>query len=412
MTTTFPRNTQRTIISTIFIMGIAMIAFGTSRPAYSITSAPSTSITASPDASTNTSYTLMPGDEIDISVLGHDDLRTDATILPDGTITLPIAGVVHASGLTPGQLGDAIAHGMSTQLNQPEVSVMVKQRNSSSVSILGAVKEPGSHTLRDGWRVLDLIGDAGGLSDNNPQAVSCTVVRGSQVTQVDVAALMKDPTPDRNIVLRPNDMVLIQERDPRYVAVEVLGEVAHPGFTAVPADGSIATVLASVGGTNPNAELSSATINRQGTILPVDLRELSQASTIADFPTLQAGDILSVPKNRNLYGVFGEVRAPGYRVYPDDRSLTVLMAISEAGAQSDDADMKKVSVLHPTPGQAGKYTVQTADLDDGLKQGDLTHDVPIQPGDLIYVPGHHHSGTNMLQYLSPLAAVVSLGAHL
>ena len=381
-------------------------------PCHAVVSAP-----ASAEAP-NTAYTLTAGDQVDISVLGHDDLRTSAVILPDGTITLPIAGVVTASGLTPGQLSSIIARRMSTQLNQPEVSVLVRERSAGTVSILGAVKQPGSHALKDGWRVLDLVGDSGGLIDTNPQAVSATLVRGSQVIPVDVAALMTTPDPDRNVPLKPNDLLLIQERDPRFVSVEVLGEVAKPGYMPAPSDGSIATVLAAAGGTNPDAALSQATILRNGATIPVDLRNAGETGSASSGVHLQAGDTLSVPKNRRLYAVFGEVRSPGYRIYPDDRDLSVLKAISEAGAQTGDADLKKIVLLRPVPdgkgGTDGKYTTTSTNLDVAFKQGDLSHDLPVQPGDLVYVPSRKRGSgiQSFLQYLSPLSAIAALSSHL
>lgn len=71
--------------------------------AQAATSAGSLTIPAAPAADAappDASYVLSPDDGIDISVLGHDELRASVTILPDGSFNYPVIGKVHAAGLT------------------------------------------------------------------------------------------------------------------------------------------------------------------------------------------------------------------------------------------------------------------------------------------------------------------------
>jgi hypothetical protein len=52
-------------------------------------------------------------------------------------------------------------------------------------------------------------------------------------------------------------------------------------------------------------------------------------------------------------------------------------------------------------------------MDVAFKQGDMSKDIPVQPGDLVYIPSRKrsHNG-NILQYLSPLSTVLALTTHL
>jgi protein involved in polysaccharide export with SLBB domain len=49
-------------------------------------------------------YRIQPGDQLDVSFYLSPELHQDLTVRPDGDISIPVAGNVHAQGLTPGQL--------------------------------------------------------------------------------------------------------------------------------------------------------------------------------------------------------------------------------------------------------------------------------------------------------------------
>jgi len=53
----------------------------------------------------------------------------------------------------------------------------------------------------------------------------------------------------------------------------------------------------------------------------------------------------------------------------------------------------------------GKTTTQTVNLYPILKDGDLSHDVILQKGDLVFVP-QAHQGVSLLDLLYPLRALV------
>ena len=60
---------------------------------------------------------LADGDQLAVSVLGHADLSTQVTILPDGTFAYPVVGPVHAAGQTVAGLTQLLIRGLSSQLN-------------------------------------------------------------------------------------------------------------------------------------------------------------------------------------------------------------------------------------------------------------------------------------------------------
>ncbi len=109
---------------------------------------------------------LGMGDMFDVRVYGEEELSADYRVSQDGTIDFPLIGRIVVAGLEPG----AVATLITTRLReghffvQPHVSVVVREYNSKRVSVLGAVRTPGTYALRGGMGVVEAIGLAGGFT--------------------------------------------------------------------------------------------------------------------------------------------------------------------------------------------------------------------------------------------------------
>jgi lipopolysaccharide/colanic/teichoic acid biosynthesis glycosyltransferase/protein involved in polysaccharide export with SLBB domain len=113
----------------------------------------------------NREYLIGPDDEIEISVWENAALTRTVPVRPDGKISLPLLNDVQAAGLTPMQLQGAIAKQLTSFVQAPEVSVIVRNVHSFKVSVIGEVREPGRFELSGHPTVLDLIALAKGLTE-------------------------------------------------------------------------------------------------------------------------------------------------------------------------------------------------------------------------------------------------------
>ncbi len=110
--------------------------------------------------------TVGTGDLFDVRVYGEEDLSAQYRIAQDGSIDFPLVGRLEVAGLEPG----AIATLISTRLRdgqflvRPHVSVVVREYNSKRISVLGAVRNPGSYPIRSGMGVVEAVGLAGGFT--------------------------------------------------------------------------------------------------------------------------------------------------------------------------------------------------------------------------------------------------------
>lgn len=86
--------------------------------------------------------------------------------------------------------------------------------------------------------------------------------------------------------------------------------------------------------------------------------------------------------NKTVY-VLGQVSKPSAIQIPPERPLTVLEAITSVGGFTDIANTSKVRVLRV---ENGKQKTIDVDVSQITKQGNKSMDIPLQPGDVVFVP--------------------------
>lgn len=114
----------------------------------------------------NKELTLGVGDVVAINVWENRDLNTEATIRPDGTITMPLVGDLKAAGETPTTLKGNIKTRLQdfVKLQGTEITVAVKSWKSYKFTIQGEVVRQGVFTSEGFVTVADAIAMAGGLT--------------------------------------------------------------------------------------------------------------------------------------------------------------------------------------------------------------------------------------------------------
>lgn len=98
--------------------------------------------------------------------------------------------------------------------------------------------------------------------------------------------------------------------------------------------------------------------------------------------------------------VLGEVRNPGF--FQAESSVTAIEAISRAGGFTLDGKKQNVLLIR---GGMKKPELITLDLERTLKEGDLTQNVALQRGDIIYVPRTTISNVN--RFFTHLSTIIS-----
>jgi polysaccharide biosynthesis/export protein len=182
---------------------------------------------------------IGPGDEVEINVYGAPDLSEHTRVSPSGNISMPLIGYIRIAGLSSSEAEGTIEAQLRQNniVNDPQVSVYVKEYTNSGISVAGEVAKPGFYTALGPHRLFDVLEEAGGPTD---RAANKVVISHRDQGDTTTLSISKDPAEmaASNVELQPGDTVVV----PRAGIVYVLGEVTRPGGYVLNSTGGI-TVL-------------------------------------------------------------------------------------------------------------------------------------------------------------------------
>ena len=109
-------------------------------------------------------YRLSPGDQIQVHVLGQDDLNVKVQVSDTNSIIFPLIGELSVSNLTRVQIEKLIHDALKDgYLINPEVSVSITTYR--QIYLQGEVKKPGPYPYAPGLSLRRAILNAGGFTD-------------------------------------------------------------------------------------------------------------------------------------------------------------------------------------------------------------------------------------------------------
>ena len=112
------------------------------------------------------SYKIGSGDVLEIVTWKEPDFSREGVLVRiDGKITFPLLGDVQASGQTPLQVKKEIEKGLKAFVDNPIVTVTVKDPGSQKFYILGEVVNTGEYNLIKHLTVLQAFALAGGFTE-------------------------------------------------------------------------------------------------------------------------------------------------------------------------------------------------------------------------------------------------------
>jgi len=156
----------------------------------------------------NTPYLLSPGDKVLVSVWQEDTLRQETTVLPDGSITFPLAGRIDVAGLDVTAVAKKITAGLKPYLADPNVSVVVTGTAGNLVYVQGKVVKPGPVPMAGPTAVLQALSMSGGL-DKFADEGGIKVLRGNDVKQVHYKDLVSGRDMSTNYQLQAGDTLIV-----------------------------------------------------------------------------------------------------------------------------------------------------------------------------------------------------------
>lgn len=248
-------------------------------------------------------YKIGPQDTLLITLFnvpaseaGVTPRTTEVLVSQNGSISIPLLGDIHASGLTTTVVEQELRQRYAKYLREPEVGVMVKDYRSQRVSVIGAVTHPGVLPLTGPKTLVDILALAGGVSEKAGGQVhlSRQGPQGPEGYLIDLRALTENAEA-HNLLVQADDVINV----PKAGQFFVYGAVNKPGSYPLDRPYRLTQALAIAGGTDDTlARLSDVTIIRSHSTkerdaLVVNMQDVLSATKID--PTVEPDDVIVIP---------------------------------------------------------------------------------------------------------------------
>jgi polysaccharide export outer membrane protein len=265
-------------------------------------------------------YPLGPGDVVELRVFGEPQFDGTYDVDADGNVTVPF--VEHPIAARCRQIAAVrkdVITALAKFLRSPQVYMRVKEQNSRQPAVVyGAVKAPLRFQMHRRARLLELLSNSGGVTDQSNGTIQITHTESavcpepdelsgaqSDVQGVDALGVpftiykvadLKLGKPEANPFIRPGDIVYIPEAAPVYIT----GAVTSPQGIYLRERLALSTALAMVGGISKQAKTSEVRIYRLkegGTgreVVTADYRKIQKKQQ--EDILLQPYDVVEVPE--------------------------------------------------------------------------------------------------------------------
>ena len=312
------------------------------------------------------------------------------------------------------------------------------KRGKHTVYIMGEVAKPGAFEAQKGTTFIDILANAGGPTRFAETRQIRVIRAGGNVEMFDLVAFTEGKIAEIPLV-QPGDAILVPEKtetqEPSWTrlpptrSVQVMGAVTKPGRYEWADEMSLFDLIGHAGGPTAKGDLAAIQIvkraNGKAETEIFNMKAyLDNGGSEAAVPLIRAGYVVVVPElpvdpndnkslwvrqdaDRSIY-VMGAVGSPGR--YAFDPSFGFLDILSAADGPTENADLRRIRVSLRGQGDADPIRV---DLLRYMETGDERVLPHLQPGDMIYVPGHDRTWTEIetAETVRVLGAVAKPGRY-
>ncbi|MFN2416926.1 MAG: SLBB domain-containing protein, partial [Pyrinomonadaceae bacterium] len=271
-------------------------------------------------------YLLGPGDVLDLRVYNEPQFNGALVVDDEGNVAIPfIEAPIRAQCRSDREIKVDVVAALAKYLNKPQVSLRVTEAKSRPPAVVfGAVRSPSRIQMQRRVKLLDLLATSGGITEaaggdiqifhtealmcpepEDLAAVPLDSYKPTDPTQVgyDVYSLreLRDGKAEANPVIRPGDIVIVQEALPVYI----MGAVRSPQGIYLKNGMQLKQAIEMVGGLIKDAKASSVVIwrKKKGQSEPekmvVNFNDIKKEK-VKDIE-LQPYDIVEVPDNSNSF---------------------------------------------------------------------------------------------------------------
>jgi polysaccharide export outer membrane protein len=324
-------------------------------------------------------YQLAATDVVEIVIEDAPELSGNYRINKSGTLPMKYLGSIRVAGKTTEEVTTIIADGLRGRyLRDPKVYVTVKQYNSRTFFIQGAVRNPGVFVIEGRPSLFKLISIAGGLPENHGS--TAYIIREKKADPAKLerarAGMPAEPTAP------PTDTAPVTD--------------GQGGTIPTPASRALEDARAGLSGIEGETEYELITAKISGLY-----RGRFEQNLI-----IQPNDLVYIPPSE-VFFVVGEVKSPGQFTLREGTSIRQAISLSQGLLFKAASDRALIFRQDPATGKLNEIQVDIAGIMSGKKD-----DVPLAPNDVVMVPNSKmkaFAGSMMMSMGVAMAQTAILG---
>jgi polysaccharide export outer membrane protein len=163
-------------------------------------------------SSDSDAYRIQPGDILEISVWKEENMARQVLVRPDGGMSFPLVGDVHAAGKSVESLSNDITARLEKYIPDPVVTVSMLELSGNKIYVVGKVARPGEYVANSYVDVVQAIAMAGGMTPfASVNKIKIVRRKGEDLEAYPFrfSDIEDGKNLEQNIVLRSGDIVVV-----------------------------------------------------------------------------------------------------------------------------------------------------------------------------------------------------------
>lgn len=324
-------------------------------------------------------YRLGPGDAVIVDIYGASQETFNATVSPDGEITIEGFGPIQVSGLTVAQANSRLRSQLGARYSSSQIKLTVGQTKTIIVNVMGEVEAPGTYTLSAFSTAFNALYMAGGVTDIGTLRNIKVYRQNRLISTIDVYDYILNGKATGNVRLTDNDVIIVGSYD---CLVNITGKVKRPMYYEMKTGESLNSLVKYAGGFTGDAYRKSVRLVRkagaQYSIHTVNEFDMSEFH-VADGDSVSVDSI--VKRYSNMVEVKGAVFRPG--MYELGGNISSVRSLLEAAEGVTEDAFTNHAIMHRMK-KDRSLEMMAVDI-AGILEGRVT-DIPLQNEDVLFVP--------------------------
>jgi polysaccharide export outer membrane protein len=366
---------------------------------------------------------LGPGDTVEITVKGLEELSRTVRLFKDGTFDYPVLKSVQAAGLTIHELAAKLTEGLGKELRRPQVTVTLvdvyvppptpkEEVKVPKITVLGAVSKKGILDLPEPRPLRTLLAEVGPTERADLSQIRVRYPDGSART-ADFSKFNATGEAKDDFLVKGGEELIVLELPPppkpeekKTEYVRIGGQVANPNQYELKPGMTLEDLIIAAGRLSTVADLEHVQVRRKGQgERTVDL-VAQQQKGLNGKVTLQAEDEVFIPEQKDVILLVGAVPNPGQKGFRPGQTVRdfFLQGGPELTAALNPAAVNLSDVQLIRKGREP----EKVDLKELLKRPNRKDNLALQSGDILFIPPKKEKKAGPLGMLGQVAGLTSL----